>query len=166
MAKVKRAKTVSRAKASRSKVAKTKTRAKEKPTAKKVSKKPALVMYKRELHQYISWDNVEIEEMNPLLKRQMISGDRVMLARLIMKKGCIVPLHSHHNEQVTHILQGALKFVIQGKEVVVRAGEVLTIPPHVPHSAEALEDTLDLDVFDPPREDWINKTDSYLRAVK
>lgn len=164
MVKMKRAKKALRVKASGSKATKTKVKAKSK--AKKSAKKPALVMYKRDLHQYISWDEVEIEEMNPLLKRQMISGDRVMLARLIMKKGCIVPLHSHHNEQVTHILQGALKFVIQGKEVVVRTGEVLTIPPHVPHSAEALEDTLDLDVFDPPREDWINKTDSYLRAVK
>ena len=162
MAKMKRAKKASRVKASGAKAAKTKSKSKTKKAANKL----ALVMYKRDLHQYISWENVEVEEMNPLLKRQMITGDRVMLARLIMKKGCIVPLHSHHNEQVTHILQGALKFVIQGKEVVVRAGEVLTIPPHVPHSAEAMEDTIDLDVFDPPREDWINKTDSYLRAVK
>ena len=159
MAKMKRAKTASRAKVSKAK-------AKSKARAQKSAKKPVLLTYNRKSHQYLSWEGVEIEEMNPLLKRQMITGDRVMLARLIMKKGCIVPLHSHHNEQVTHILQGALKFVIEGKEIVVRAGEVLTIPPHVPHSAEALEDTLDLDVFDPPREDWINKTDSYLRAVK
>lgn len=134
--------------------------------ARKAAKKKSVVKTKRKSHQYLSWQGVEIEEMNPLLQRQMIVGDRVMLARLIMKKGCIVPLHSHHNEQVTHILQGALKFWIEGKEIVVRAGEVLTIPPHVPHRAEALEDTLDLDVFDPPREDWINKTDQYLRAVK
>jgi quercetin dioxygenase-like cupin family protein len=134
--------------------------------ARKTAKKPVVKITKRKSHQYLSWQGVEIEEMNPLLQRQMIVGDRVMLARLIMKKGCIVPLHSHHNEQVTHILQGALKFWIEGKEIVVRAGEVLTIPPHVPHRAEALEDTLDLDVFDPPREDWINKTDQYLRAVK
>ncbi|HEY1464937.1 MAG TPA: cupin domain-containing protein [Terriglobales bacterium] len=166
MAKQKRSKAASRVKVSKPKTLKSKIKTKAKVKAKKSAKKPALVMYKRKSHQYISWDTVETEEMNPLLKRQMITGDRVMLARLIMKKGCIVPLHSHHNEQVTHILQGALKFVIEGKEVIVRAGDVLTIPPHVPHSAEALEDTMDLDVFDPPREDWINKTDSYLRAVK
>jgi quercetin dioxygenase-like cupin family protein len=140
--------------------------ASSKKTRKIVNKKPVVKISKRKSHQYLSWTGVELEEMNPLLQRQWIVGDRVMLARLIMKKGCIVPLHSHHNEQVTHILEGALKFCIEGKEIVVRKGEVLTIPPHVPHSAEAMEDTIDLDVFDPPREDWINKTDQYLRAVK
>ena len=77
--------------------------------------------------------------------------------------GAHVPLHHHHNEQVTYILEGALKFAIDGQEIVVRAGEVLCIPPHMPHEAWALEDTVDLDVFDPPREDWLNKTDDYLR---
>jgi len=86
-----------------------------------------------------------------------------MLARVLMKKGAHVPLHHHHNEQVTYILEGALKFAIDGKEIVVHAGEVLCIPPHMPHEAWALEDTVDLDVFDPPREDWLNKTDDYLR---
>jgi quercetin dioxygenase-like cupin family protein len=113
--------------------------------------------------QYLSWNDVEIETMNPLLGRQLIVGHQVMLARVLLKKGCIVPLHSHVNEQLSYILEGALKFYIDGKEIVVRAGEVLTIPPNMPHKAEALEDTVDLDIFNPPRADWINKTDSYLR---
>ena len=101
--------------------------------------------------------------MNPLLGSQLIVGHQVMLARVLLKKGCIVPLHSHVNEQLSYILEGALKFYIDGKEIVVRAGEVLTIPPNMPHKAEAMEDTVDLDIFNPPRADWINKTDSYLR---
>jgi len=86
-----------------------------------------------------------------------------MLARVLLKKGCMVPEHSHHNEQITYVLEGALKFGIDGKEIVVNAGEVLTIPPNMPHWAEALADTVDLDIFHPPRADWINKTDAYLR---
>jgi unsaturated pyranuronate lyase len=113
--------------------------------------------------QYLSWNDVEVEAMNPLLGRQLIVGHQVMLARVLLKKGCIVPLHSHVNEQLSYILEGALKFYIDGKEIVVRAGEVLTIPPNMPHKAEAMEDTVDLDIFNPPRADWINKTDSYLR---
>jgi quercetin dioxygenase-like cupin family protein len=116
--------------------------------------------------QYIPWTTVAIEDLNPLLQRHFIVGQNIMLARVLLKKGCIVPEHSHHNEQVTYILDGALKFWIDGKEIVVNAGEVLTIPPHMPHKAEALVDTVDLDVFNPPREDWINKTDAYLRGQK
>jgi len=116
--------------------------------------------------QYIPWSTVELEDLNPLLQRQFVVGGEVMLARVLMKKGCIVPEHSHHNEQITYILEGALKFWIDGKVIVVKAGEVLTIPPHMPHKAEALEETIDLDVFNPPREDWINKTDQYLRGQK
>jgi quercetin dioxygenase-like cupin family protein len=115
---------------------------------------------------YIPWTTIPLEDLNPLLQRQFVVGDDIMVARVLMKKGCIVPLHSHHNEQVTYILEGALKFWIDGKEIVVHAGEVLTIPRNMPHKAEALEDTIDLDVFNPPRADWINKTDQYLRADK
>jgi quercetin dioxygenase-like cupin family protein len=115
---------------------------------------------------YIPWSSVPIEDLNPLLQRHFVVGRDIMLARVLMKKGCIVPLHSHHNEQVTYILEGALKFWIDGKEIVVNAGEVLTIPPHMPHKAEAMADTVDLDVFNPPREDWISKTDKYLRGSK
>jgi unsaturated pyranuronate lyase len=112
---------------------------------------------------HIPWSSVEIEALNPLLGRHFVVGQNVMLARVLLKKGCIVPEHSHHNEQITYILEGALKFGIDGKEIVVNAGEVLTIPPNMPHSAEALADTVDLDIFNPPRADWINKTDAYLR---
>jgi quercetin dioxygenase-like cupin family protein len=85
---------------------------------------------------------------------------------VFLKKGAHVPKHQHHNEQVTYILEGALKFAIDGKEIVVHAGETLCIPSNMPHKAEALEDTVDLDVFNPPRADWINKTDQYLRGKK
>ena len=112
---------------------------------------------------HIAWKNVEREKLNPLIDREMVVGGKIMLARVLMKKGAHVPLHHHHNEQVTYILEGALKFAIDGKEIVVRAGEVLCIPPMMPHEAWALEDTVDLDVFDPPREDWLNKKDDYLR---
>jgi quercetin dioxygenase-like cupin family protein len=112
---------------------------------------------------HIQWSSVEIEELNPLLGRHFVVGQNVMLARVLLKKGCIVPEHSHHNEQITYVLEGALKFGIDGKEIVVNAGEVLTIPPNMPHWAEALADTVDLDIFNPPRADWMNKTDAYLR---
>ncbi len=116
--------------------------------------------------QYIPWSSVPLEELNPLLQRQMVWGREIMLARVLLKKGCIVPEHSHHNEQLTYILEGALKFWIDGREIVVRAGETLCIPSNMPHKAEALADTVDLDVFCPPRSDWINKTDQYLREKK
>ena len=112
---------------------------------------------------YIPWNKVEREKLNDLIDREMVVGNKLMLARMFLKKGAHVPMHQHHNEQVTYILDGALKFAIDGKEIVVRAGEVLCIPSNMPHEAWALEDTLDLDVFDPPREDWLNKTDGYLR---
>ena len=112
---------------------------------------------------YIPWNQVEREKLNDLIGREMVVGDKIMLARVFLKKGAHVPEHHHHNEQVTYILEGALKFAIDGKEIVVRTGEVLCIPSNMPHEAWALEDTLDLDVFTPPREDWLNKADDYLR---
>ena len=114
--------------------------------------------------QHVNWDQIPTESLNPLLDRQMVVGERTMVARVLLKKGCIVPLHSHFNEQLTHIESGALQFSIDGKEITVRSGEWLVIPPNVPHSALALEDTVDIDVFNPPRQDWINKTDQYLRG--
>ena len=116
--------------------------------------------------QFIPWHTVPLEELNPLLQRQFVVGQEIMVARVLLKKGCIVPEHSHHNEQLTYILDGALKFWIDGQEIVVHAGEVLCIPANMPHKAEALEDTVDLDVFNPPRADWINRTDQYLRGGK
>jgi len=116
--------------------------------------------------QYIPWNTIPLEDLNPLLQRQFVVGQEIMLARVLLKKGCIVPEHSHHNEQLTYILEGALKFWIDGKEIIVNAGETLLIPSNMPHKAEALVDTVDLDVFAPPREDWIKKTDQYLRGKK
>jgi len=112
------------------------------------------------------WEEMPREKVSTMLDRRLITGDRMMLAHVYLKQGCVVPKHSHENEQFTYILEGALRFWIgedEKEEVVVRAGEVLHIPSSVPHKAEALEDTLDVDVFSPPREDWLNKTDSYLR---
>jgi quercetin dioxygenase-like cupin family protein len=113
--------------------------------------------------QHIRLQGMPVEHLNPLIDRQFVSGDRSMLARIILRKGSIVPMHSHDNEQITYVLEGALKFVIEGKELIVRSGEILVIPSNLPHSAEALEDTVDLDIFCPPREDWIRGTDAYLR---
>jgi quercetin dioxygenase-like cupin family protein len=115
---------------------------------------------------HVPWHTVELENLNPLLQRQFVVGQAIMVARVLMKKGCIVPLHRHHNEQFSYILEGALKFWIDGGEIVVNSGEVLTIPSHMPHQAEALQDTVAIDVFNPPRADWINKTDQYLRGDK
>jgi quercetin dioxygenase-like cupin family protein len=115
---------------------------------------------------FYRWDDVERERVNPLLDRKLISGEGVMLSQIFLKKGCIVPRHQHHNEQFSYIVEGALRFWIGedlAEEVVVRSGEVLHIPSNVWHKAEALEDTLDMDVFSPPREDWLNRTDTYLR---
>ncbi|MGB8480640.1 MAG: cupin domain-containing protein [Acidobacteriaceae bacterium] len=113
--------------------------------------------------QHIRLQDIPVEHLNPLIDRQFVAGERSMLARIILRKGSIVPQHSHDNEQITYVLEGALKFVIECKELVVRSGEILVIPSNVPHSAEALEDTVDLDIFCPPRADWINGTDAYLR---
>ncbi len=112
---------------------------------------------------HIAWNAIAVESLNPLLGRQLVVGQNIMLARVLLKKGCIVPEHSHPNEQVTYILEGALKFWIDGREIVVNTGETLTIPPNMPHKAEAMEDTVDLDVFYPPRADWMSGKDSYLR---
>ena len=109
------------------------------------------------------WDDIPVEPMNSLIDRQYITTTTTMVARIFLKMGAHVPLHSHYNEQISYILTGALKFTVDGKEIVVRAGEVLCIPPNVPHEAVALEDTLDLDLFNPPRQDWIDNDDAYLR---
>jgi quercetin dioxygenase-like cupin family protein len=112
---------------------------------------------------HIRWRDIELESLNPLLDRQFLVGENVMLARILMKRGCVVPMHEHVNEQVSYILEGALKFRIDGKEILVREGEVLCIPPGMPHEATAVEDTVGLDIFNPPRQDWIDRTDRYLR---
>ena len=114
--------------------------------------------------QYTGFDKIPVEQLNPLIDRQMVWGERTMLARIILRKGAVVPEHSHENEQVTYILEGALRFTMgDGRVITVGAGQVLVIPSNMPHGAVALEDTLDLDVFTPPRADWIAGTDAYLR---
>ena len=113
------------------------------------------------------WESMPKEELNAQIGRRMITGDRMMIAQIFLKKGCVVPRHAHENEQITYVLEGALRFHLGAagaQEVIVRTGEVLTIPPNLPHTAEALEDTLDVDIFDPPRRDWLDGSDSYLRG--
>lgn len=111
-----------------------------------------------------NWNEMAEEQLNSLLGRRFISGEQITLARISLKKGCVVPTHSHENEQLSTTLSGALKFIVAGEEVIVRAGETLHIPPHTPHSAEAIEDTDALDVFSPVRRDWIEGDDAYLRG--
>jgi quercetin dioxygenase-like cupin family protein len=137
---------------------------KKSATTKRVRRTPALrssAAGKRAQHH--AWNKVELETLNPLLQRQMVTGTNVMLARVLLKKGCVVPLHSHYNEQLSYVIEGALKFTMGRKHKIVHAGEILTIPPHVRHLVKALRDTVSLDIFHPPRMDWINKTDAYLR---
>ncbi len=112
------------------------------------------------------WKEIEAEHLNPLLERQFLSGENVTLARFLLRKGVLVPEHSHPNEQLAYVVEGALRFTIAGKETIVRTGEVLCIPPNIPHQAEALEDTIDLDVFVPTRTDWAGTGDAYLRQSK
>ena len=115
---------------------------------------------------FYRWDSMKKERVSDMLERRLITGDRMMLAHVYLKKGCIVPKHAHENEQLTYILEGALKFRIGedgAEEIIVSAGEVLLIPSNIPHMAEALEETLDVDVFSPPRQDWLDKKDDYLR---
>jgi quercetin dioxygenase-like cupin family protein len=109
------------------------------------------------------WNDVVTEQINPLMTRQMIHGETITIARLHVLKGAVVPEHHHHNEQITTLEKGRMRFVIEGRELILNAGESLTIPPHVPHSAEVLEDSIATDVFSPPREDWIRGDDAYLR---
>jgi len=115
---------------------------------------------------HFCWEEMEKETVSDSIKRRIVTGERAMLAHIYLDKGARVPKHSHHNEQITYLLEGVLKFWIgeERQEIVLNAGEVLHIPPNVPHEAEALEDCLDVDVFSPPREDWLNGTDYYLRG--
>lgn len=110
-----------------------------------------------------NWDQIPQEQMNAHLARKVIHSANMTIARLEMKKDAAVPEHSHVNEQVTMVEKGALKFLLEGKELIVRAGEVLTIPPHASHGVVVLEDSVVVDVFTPAREDWIRGDDAYLR---
>jgi quercetin dioxygenase-like cupin family protein len=101
------------------------------------------------------WDEIALEKITEMMSQKIIAGDREMLAQIYMKRGALVPMHAHESEQMTYVLQGALKFFVGGEEVIVREGEVLHIPSGTPHQAEALEDTFELDVFSPLRMDWL-----------
>ena len=113
--------------------------------------------------EHYTWDEMEKEVLSPTIGRKIISGEKAMVAQVFLAKGAVVPEHHHESEQITYILEGALEFHLEGKTVVVSAGQVLRIPSHVPHAAVALEDTLDLDIFSPIRHDWLAKDDAYLR---
>jgi quercetin dioxygenase-like cupin family protein len=117
--------------------------------------------------QHYRWEDMPADTLKGTITRRMITGQAMMIAEVKFAKGDDVPQHAHHNEQLTYITQGALHFKLGANgehEVTVRAGEVLVIPPNVPHSAYALEDTIDIDIFSPPREDWLNGTDAYIRG--
>ena len=111
------------------------------------------------------WDEIALEKVTEMISRKIVSGEREMLAQIYLKRGALVPIHTHDSEQMTYILKGALKFNINGREILLKAGEVMHIPSNVVHGAEAVEDTLDVDVFSPPREEWLNKADVYLRGL-
>ena len=115
------------------------------------------------------WDDLPKERLKPDLHRRLIPAERMTIGHVYLDQGCVVPLHSHENEQLTYILEGTLRFWLgddEGQVVDVKAGEVLHIPSNLPHRAEALEDTLDVDIFSPPRADWFDGSDAYLRAAR
>lgn len=118
---------------------------------------------------HVRWDELPREDVTDDIARRLVTGERIMMAHVYLDEGSVVPRHAHDNEQMTYILEGALRFSVgeegDAEEVVVRAGEVLHLPSGVPHAAEALEDTLDLDVFCPPRQDWLDGTDDYFHAT-
>ena len=111
----------------------------------------------------IAWDNIQQDNLIDGIKRRMVTGEKVMLGRIYFPKGAKVPSHTHKSEQVTHVLTGSLRFIIDGEEIMVNAGETLVIPSYVEHSAEALEETDEIDTFSPIRTDWLDGSDAYIR---
>ena len=107
------------------------------------------------------WDEIALEKITEMVSRKIVTGEREMIAQVYLKRGSLVPLHSHESEQMTYILQGALKVLVAGEEITVREGEVLHIPSLVEHQAEALEDTFELDVFSPIRRDWLDPVEEH-----
>ena len=114
-----------------------------------------------------NWATIPREELNPKAVRQVVHTERMTIARLLLRQGAVVAMHHHENEQVTMLKSGVLRFVFggseEGREVIVREGDVLQIPPNLPHMVEALEDSMATDLFSPRREDWIRGDDAYLR---
>jgi quercetin dioxygenase-like cupin family protein len=113
--------------------------------------------------QRLAWETVKKEVMNEKFWRKVVSGEKAMVAQIGLSKDCVVPLHHHESEQISVVMQGAMKFELEGREVIVRGGEVLVIPSNLPHSALAIEDSIVIEVFSPIRHDWLNGTDNYLR---
>ena len=107
------------------------------------------------------WDEIALEKVTEMISRKIITGEREMVTQIYLKRGAIVPLHSHESEQMTYVLQGGLRFQINGEEIIVREGEVLHIPSWLPHQAEAIDDTFEMDIFSPIRQDWLDGTDKY-----
>jgi quercetin dioxygenase-like cupin family protein len=107
------------------------------------------------------WDEIALEKVTEMISRKIVTGEKEMIGQIYLKKGALVPMHSHESEQITYVLQGALKFLINGEEITVREGEVLLIPSWIEHQAEALDDTFELDLFSPIRTDWLDGTDTY-----
>ena len=121
----------------------------------------------RDQVRHIRWEAMEKERLTDQLSRRIITADRAMLTHVYLDKGAVVPMHSHDNEQITYVIRGVLRFWIGDEDsepIDVKAGEVLVLPSWVPHKAIALEDTLDVDIFTPPRQDWLDGTDDYLRG--
>jgi quercetin dioxygenase-like cupin family protein len=114
--------------------------------------------------QAVTWNQVETERMSDAITRQMLNGDHTTVARIVLRKGAVVPRHQHPSEQLSMILEGTLLFTFDDREVTVRAGEMIFIPANIPHAATALEHCIDLDIFGPRREDWVTKDDAYLRG--
>jgi quercetin dioxygenase-like cupin family protein len=123
-----------------------------------------MTKYNIQIMEHYTWDEMEKEVLSDTIARKIITGEKAMVAQVFLAKGAVVPEHHHESEQITYILEGALQFEIEGQLIVVGKGQVLRIPSHVPHKAVALEDTLDLDIFSPIRQDWIAKDDKYLRG--
>lgn len=124
-------------------------------------------MTARDQVRHLRWESMERERLNDRLSRRIITADRAMLTHVYLDKGAVVPMHSHENEQITYVISGVLRFWIEDEDsepIDVKAGEVLVLPSWVPHKAIALEDTLDVDIFTPPRQDWLDGTDAYLRG--
>ena len=124
-------------------------------------------MSARDQVRHIRWEAMEKERLTDQLSRRIITADRAMLTHVYLDKGAVVPMHSHDNEQITYVISGVLRFWIEDEDsepIDVKAGEVLVLPSWVPHKAIALEDTLDVDIFTPPRQDWLDGTDDYLRG--
>ena len=112
------------------------------------------------------WDEIALEKVTEMISRKIITGEHEMVTQIYLKRGAIVPMHSHESEQMTYVLQGGLRFLINGEEITVREGEVLHIPSWVPHQAEAIDDTFEMDIFSPIRHDWLDGTDTYFHEKK